>query len=431
MSVRAKVRTLLFSPADDLSLDLAALTLAQGIAALGTSVALPVLAPLLRAAGSTGVFVTAFGIGVLFAVLGVVRSVLQIPLGRVSDRCGVRKPFIELGLLGSAAALAAHAIVGSVAGLLAARALQGVALACSTPAIMATLGAVTDHDSRGGSVGIFSTVQTLGLGLGPIVGGVLATAFGVDTALYIGAALLCGATLLVRVGVPETGTTHTRSDEHASADTRKTLALPRQFFSSRRQARTLLGLAGGVVTLMIGVTAMIPLEATMLDRMHGGTVAGFGIVFASTTLTRLVAQYPVSAATDHYGRRRFVVTGLLCAAPLVALMGIAHSLWEFLVLRSLLGIALAGVVAPAYALAADVVDDADASAQFGLVTTAFSGGYAVGPVIAGALAPLGFEVPFFVAGAALTVGGVGVWWSVEEPHVETVEKRTADRPVQS
>lgn len=419
--LRSAARRLASDLGADRSPALAALTLAQGGATLGASVALPVLAPLLRAAGGDGgPYATALGVGVLFAVLGVVRSVLQVPLGRVSDRLGARKPFIEGGLLGSAVALVAHALAGSVAGLFAARALQGVALACSTPAIMATLGAVTDRGSRGGSVGAFSTVRTLGLGLGPVVGGTLATAFGVDAALLCGAVLLCGAAALVRVGVPETGTPAADAD---ADDDRAAALIPTatggRIFSDRRQARTLLGLAGGIVALMVGVTAMIPLEGAMLDRMgDAGTAGAFGLVFASTTLTRLVAQYPVSAATDspERGRREFVVAGLLCAAPLVALMGVARSLWEFLALRSLLGVALAGVVAPAYALAADAADDDGAGVQFGLVTTAFSGGYAIGPVIAGALAALGFAVPFLVAGGALVVGSVGVWWTVEEPR---------------
>lgn len=450
MSALGRVRSVLRLPSADLTPELLALTLAQGIAALGASVALPVLAPLLRAAGSTGTFTTALGVGILFAVLGVVRTVLQIPFGRLSDRLGRRKPFMVFGLLGSAAALYAHAVVGTVAGLLAARALQGVALACSTPAVMASLGAITDQDSRGGSVGIFSTVRTLGLGLGPIVGGVLHTAFGVDVALAGGAVLLCGATLLLHVGVPETGTVRTDTPASqaagtAAADSENEDSSEKgvtgggrsrwQLFSSRTQGVTLGGLAAGVVALMIGVTAMIPLEAAMLDRMQG-TTAGFGLVFSSTTLTRLVAQYPVSAATDRYGRREFVVGGLLCAAPLVALMGVAHSLVEFLLLRSGLGVALAGVVAPTYALAADVVDDGDAGAQLGLVTTAFSGGYAIGPVVAGALAPFGFALPFVVGGVALVCGGVGVYWAVEEPQRKAaggdgVVQTAADRSNQS
>ncbi|WP_430504589.1 MFS transporter [Haloparvum sp. PAK95] len=440
MAALGRVRAALRLPRGDLTPELLALTLAQGIAALGASVALPVLAPLLRAAGSTGTFTTTLGVGILFAVLGVVRTVLQIPFGRLSDRLGRRKPFMVGGLLVSAAALSAHAVVGTVPGLLAARALQGVALACSTPAVMASLGGITDRESRGGSVGIFSTIRTLGLGLGPIVGGVLDTAFGVDAALAGGAVLLCGATLLVHVGVPETGTGGTDDAEAERADSpeEETAGVAEsrwRLFSSRRQGVTLGGLAAGVVALMVGVTAMIPLEAAMLDRMQG-TTAGFGLVFSSTTLTRLVAQYPVSTATDRYGRRAFVVGGLLCAAPLVALMGVAHSLVEFLLLRSGLGVALAGVVAPTYALAADVVDDGDAGAQLGIVTTAFSGGYAIGPIVAGALAPFGFALPFVVGGVALVCGGIGVYWAVEEPKrkaasEDSVVRTTVDRSNQS
>jgi len=432
------------------SRDLAVLAVTQAVASFGAGLIIPLLAPLLAdlpdplfPATVLGLPVTTeLQVGVLFSVFGVVRSTLQVPMGRLSDYVGVRKVFLEAGMLGSAATLYAYGTVGSVGALVGVRALQGVALAVSTPALFAIIEGVTAQTTRGGSMGFFSTLRTLGWGLGPIVGGLLVDAYGMGVAFTFGAVLTGLAVVGVHIAVPDVraadgpgapadpagGDGMATGDEPAAGgdgDDEPTVAADGApaaaggdvlwLFSTRRQASTLLGLALALVTLMMGFSAMVAMENPILDRI-GGSKAGFGLVFAITTLTRLFVQFPVGVASDRVGRKPFVVWGLLLSAPLVGLMGFAHSLLEFVALRGVLGVALAGVIAPSYALAADVVDDHRSGEQLAVVTTAFSVGFAFGPLLAGGVAFLGFAVPFVVAAALTVVGGVAVWLLVAEPE---------------
>jgi MFS family permease len=434
MSVRRRAREALVGRG--VSRDLAVLAGTQTVAAFGAGLIIPLLAPLLAGLPAPmvpeGVFglpvTTELQVGVLFSLFGVVRSTFQVPMGRLSDYVGVRKPFLEAGMLGSAATLYAYGTVGSVGALMTVRVLQGVALAVSTPALFAIVESVTEQRSRGGSMGFFSTMRTLGWGLGPVAGGVLVDLYGMGPAFAIGAVLTALAVVVIHAAVPEARPTRaslTDPDGDSGPATDRTVAadgaVPESaagdvlwVFSSRRQATTLLGLSLALVTLMMGFSALIAMENPILERI-GNTKAGFGLVFAITTLARLVFQFPVGVASDRYGRKRFIVGGLLVGAPLIGLMGFAHTLEEFLVLRGALGVTLAGVIAPAYALAADVVDDHRSGEQMGVVTTAFSVGFAVGPLLAGGVAFLGFAVPFLVAAVLTVLGGATVWMLVEEP----------------
>lgn len=393
------------------SRDLLALSATQAIAAFGAGLVIPLLAPLLAGLPDPAFPPRVFGlpvttelqVGLLFSIFGIVRSALQVPMGRLSDRVGVRRPFLEAGLLASAVFVYAYGVVGTAAQLFSVRVLQGVALAASTPALMAMVEAITERRTRGGSMGFFSTMRTLGWGIGPLVGGVIADAFGMPAVFTLGAALTALSVLAVHLTVPEV-----RPDESPrSAETERdpapdggTSATVLWVFSSREQATTFLGLGVALVTLMMGFSALIAMENPILERI-GGTKAGFGLVFAITTLTRLVVQFPVGVATDTYGRKRFIVFGLLASAPLVALMGFAASLVEFVALRGFLGVTLAGVIAPAYALAADVADEARAAEQMGVIMTAFS---------------VGFAVPFLLAGGLTVLGTAAVWVLVTEPR---------------
>ncbi|MFT4890888.1 MAG: DHA1 family multidrug resistance protein-like MFS transporter [Halobacteriales archaeon] len=411
------------------SRELFSLSLAQSIAAFGGGLVIPMLAPLLAGLPAPmfpesvlGLPVTTeLQVGILFSMFGITRSILQIPMGRLSDRVGLRRLFVEIGMLLSAVTLYLYSIAGTVGVLVSVRMAQGAAIAISTPALMALVESITEHRSRGGSMGFFSSMRTLGWGLGPIVGGVIADTYGLTAAFATGALLTVFAVGMIHLTVPEV---RAGEGEGKPEETEETIAdgghaghgtLILGTFTSRQQATTFLGLGIAMATLMMGFAAVVAMENPILERI-GGSKAGFGLVFAITTLTRFGFQFPIGIASDSYGRKPFIVGGLLVSAPLVALMGFAHSFVEFFALRALLGVALAGVIAPAYAVAADVADDALSGQQMAVLMTAFSVGFAFGPIVAGAVAFKGFAVPFVLAGVLTVVGTVGAWWFVDEPQ---------------
>ena len=99
-------------------------------------------------------------------------AALLVPFGRAADLYGRRKVFlIGLGVYATASALAATA--GSIGGLIAFRALQGVGGAMVFGTAVAILTSVFAPSERGRILGINTAVVYTGLTLGPVLGGLL------------------------------------------------------------------------------------------------------------------------------------------------------------------------------------------------------------------------------------------------------------------
>ena len=96
------------------------------------------------------------------------------------------------------------------------------------------------------------------------------------------------------------------------------------------------------------------------------------------------------------------------------MLGEVASLFQFIALRFLQGVAAAAVVAPAIAYAGDVTQEGESGQegrQMSTVTIGFGLGIAVGPLLAGLLALVSFEMPFLITGLMCLVGAwvVGRW----------------------
>ncbi|MEV5509889.1 MFS transporter [Streptomyces orinoci] len=144
----------------------------------------------------------------------VILAALLIPAGRVADATGRRRSFL-LGLALFGLASAGCAAAPGLAGLIAARVVQGVGAAVLVPTSLSlALPAFPDRE-RPTAVGVWTAVSALAAGSGPVLGGLLAAhdwrwIFLINVPVVL-AALVAGVRLLPRTAPGRSGAATRRS----------------------------------------------------------------------------------------------------------------------------------------------------------------------------------------------------------------------------
>jgi DHA1 family tetracycline resistance protein-like MFS transporter len=122
----------------------------------------------------------------------------------------------------------------------------------------------------------------------------------------------------------------------------------------------------------------------------------FGYFVSVYALMQLIASPVLGSLSDNFGRRPVLLVSLLGAGLDYILMAFSPSLLILFVGRIISGLTGAGMtVASSYM--ADISDDSNRSANFGMIGAGFGLGFIIGPVIGGMLGSHGFQVPFLFA----------------------------------
>ncbi len=347
-------------------------------------------------------FPTPVLVGILIALYGYVNSAVQPLAGALIDRFGRRKAFIQGGLLLMAGSTASILLANTFTELVAVRAVQGVGFALTLPASLTIMKAATRRTTRGGAMGVFTTLRMVGFSIGPLLGGFLQSRYGFAPAFYTGAGFIVLGMVAVQIWVEDP------SERPAGG------AAFRLFDRSLLDP-ALLSLAGATFVMAASVAMMSALENQFNARLEQ-TAFGFGVAFSALTLSRVVFQIPLGSLSDRTGRKPVVIGGLLLLAPATMALAYTGSTLELTAVRLVQGIATAGIAAPAFALAADVARKGGEGRQLSILTMGFSLGIATGPLLAGVLSVVDFHFPFWIGGALALASA----WVVHRYVAETV-----------
>ena len=115
-----------------------------------------------------------------------------LTMGAMGDRFG-RARFLSTGLVLFGLASAYAAFTETAAELITARALMGIGAAMIMPATLSIITDVFPREERGRAIGIWAAVAGLGIGLGPIVGGLLLESYFWGSVFLVNVPIVIGA----------------------------------------------------------------------------------------------------------------------------------------------------------------------------------------------------------------------------------------------
>jgi MFS family permease len=328
----------------------------------------------------------------VFSVFGLFAAASYPVMGRLSDRLDSRKPFVLAGFAGFVVLAVACAEIDTFEQLLIIRAAQGVMVGVMVPAILAMLAQVSTQDSRGRSIGIYSTIRGIGPAVGPAAGGIIAGMWGYGAGFYACAVLGLVSLLLVNRIVKETHETRARRVRDGGADR-----------TSNGEIKLFVYATFTTMLAIMIVATLLPVYELHLDA----SVGGLGISLSAYFSARLFFQTPIGILSDRIGKRNMVAAGLCITALL--LLGMAHvtSVLQLFALMFVAGITSAAVNVPSLASGADLASPGMIGQQMSLFPMASAIAMVIGPMLGGIFATqFGFASPFYICAGMMVAVGV-------------------------
>ena len=320
-------------------------------------------------------------IGMIVSAFAAAQLLTQIPLGRLSDRIG-RTHLVAAGFAGVAVAAALYNLAALPSHFFLLQALAGLASGCLWPPLMAMLTDDSSASERGRVMGAFNTVFFIGVGVGPLLGGLIATSFGHLAVFNVWAGIALFGGLFCLVALKDPARQREAGAEDALSEMKGSPLIQSGFWPSFA-AGLVVRSRGGFCTSFNN--ALLPLYAVALfdasPAMIGSLmfIHGLGLAFFNI---------PGGVMSDRFGRRLPTLLGSLAATIGVLWYSASHGYWGLLMAVGLAGAGSAFTSPAVAALTADVCHPKRRGEAFGYFLTSFHLGMVLGALIFGFVSDL-------------------------------------------
>ncbi len=148
--------------------------------------------------------------------------------------------------------------------------------------------------------------------------------------------------------------------------------------------RTFFSLYAAIFISSLGLGILSPILPAYVDRFAASSFI-LGVVFGSYSAARTLLMPTVGRLSDRYGRRPFILVGLLLFTVVSPLYALATTAWHLMMVRFLQGIAAAMIMPVAMSAIGDLSPEGKEGFIMGSFTSAFFAGLGFGPLIGGYL----------------------------------------------
>jgi DHA1 family tetracycline resistance protein-like MFS transporter len=166
---------------------------------------------------------------------------------------------------------------------------------------------------------------------------------------------------------------------------------------------------------LVGFGIIIPL-LPFYAQTFGASPLAIGLLFASFSLSQLVASPILGDLSDRWGRRPVLILSLLGTVVSFVMLALATSLSLLFAARIVDGLS-GGNITTARAYIADITTEENRAKAYGLLGAAFGLGFIVGPGLGAALSHISYTAPIWAAAAITVVAtAVAFFWLPETVH---------------
>lgn len=329
--------------------------------------------------------------GAIFSITFLIAGILSPIWGKMADKKGKKLMAIRSSL-GLAIAYLLGAVVTTPEQMFGVRVLHGFAAGLWS-VCLAIATSTVPLDKLGVSLGIMQSGLTAGNVLGPLIGGTLASMFGMRTSFLVGGIMLLAITVVFYMYIPEPpkAVNDKKVDNQEQPDLLK-----------RPVIKETLLYAGFVQMVILLIQPMLSLYIAELTHSMENIVFVSGVVFSLVGIASAIT----APFWGRFGQKRGFYVSLFLSALTAGIATMAtawpDSLLMFAVANFVVGLFFAGINPSISAVLANATDAHQRGRVFGFMFSAQQFGSMVGPLAGGLIATyFPIKTVFYTAGAVL------------------------------
>ncbi len=391
----------------------ASLFFAVAVAMLGIGIITPIL-PLYAGTFSAG----GLAVGIIMGAFSLSRGILGPFVGRLSDRIG-RKRILLTGLGVFALVSLCYSLAGNVWQLIVVRVIQGGASVMVTPIAQGYVGDMTPVGKEGRMMNLFYASMFFGVGLGPLLGGVLTDLWSYRAA-FSGMGILSALSfVLVAWSVP---VDHARGRRATASEARP--IVPLRQIAKHDAVKAILMYVATRGFWRQGFNTFYPLFAV---TALGWSASRVGYIMSAYFIAGGVLQIPFGFLADRWPRQPQIVLGSLFAPLLLLAIPWVHSTIGVVAVVFAIGAFSAFSRASILAIRTELGRTHGMATLAGLHGSAFASGQMIGPVVSGAVVDVfGLQTAFPFGSLIGILGSIGViFWLRRAGSLQSVDSHVA------
>lgn len=336
--------------------------------------------------------------GVTYAITFAISAFVSPIWGKLSDKMG-KKPMIIRSSFLLAITYFLGGIVRTPFELFLVRAFQGIASGL-WPACLVMMSACVPKNKIGISMGLMQSANICGGIIGPLLGGILATAFGMRNSFYVGAVALSLITVTTILFIKEPPVAPEKEINKAQTPS---------YLNFIKDKNILILLLCVCMTnlVILQIQPIVSLYVQQLSHNSDKAVLLTGFIMSLGGIAGALASPLWGKTGQKVGFYKTITLAFISAGLLVSLQGVPNSLVLFGLMQFLCGLGFSGIFPSANSILVMLTPPSSRGMGFGSLFSAQMIGGALGPVIGGVIVSfMSFNTVYIISGSILFVIGI-------------------------